>query len=189
MATVADLLVRISADSTGLRKELNAVKRQIKDSFGTEALKLSQKAQTSLKYIAAGMAGVVSASVIMSAKMDMTKRAFETLTGSIEKAQQHLDELEKFGATTPFEFAGLTEASKKMQAYGFEVQSVIPILTVLGDAAMAVGLGQEGIDRVTLAIGQMNAKGKVSAEEMRQLAETGLPVWDILPGKLGIPTA
>ncbi len=189
MATVADLLVKISADSSGLRKELNAVKRQIKDSFGTEALKLSQKAQTSLKYIAAGMAGVVSASVIMSAKMDMTKRAFETLTGSVEKAQQHLDELEKFGATTPFEFAGLTEASKKMQAYGFDVQAVIPVLTVLGDAAMAVGLGQEGIDRVTLAIGQMNAKGKVSAEEMRQLAETGLPVWDILAGKLGVTTA
>lgn len=189
MATVADLLVRISADSSGLRKELNAVKRQIKDSFGTEALKLSKKAQTSLKYIAAGMAGVASVSVIMSAKMDMTQRAFETLTGSVEKAQQHLDELEKFGATTPFEFAGLTEASKKMQAYGFDVQAVIPILTVLGDAAMAVGLGQEGIDRVTLAIGQMNAKGKVSAEEMRQLAETGLPVWDILAGKLGVTTA
>jgi tape measure domain-containing protein len=76
-----------------------------------------------------------------------------------------------------------------MQAYGFDVQAVIPVLTVLGDAAMAVGLGQEGIDRVTLAIGQMNAKGKVSAEEMRQLAETGLPVWDILASKLGITTA
>lgn len=189
MATVADLLVKISADSSGLRKEINAAKRQIKETFGTEALKVSQKAQSSLKYIAAGMAGVVSASVIMSAKMDMTKRAFETLTGSVERAQQHLDELEKFGATTPFEFAGLTEASKKMQAYGFDVQAVIPILTVLGDAAMAVGLGQEGIDRVTLAIGQMNAKGKVSAEEMRQLAETGLPVWDILAGKLGVTTA
>ncbi len=189
MATVADLLVKISADSSGLRKELNAAKRQIKTAFGTEALKVSQKAQSSLKYIAAGMAGIVSASVIMSAKMDMTKRAFETLTGSVEKAQQHLDELEKFGATTPFEFTGLTEASKKMQAYGFDVQAVIPVLSVLGDAAMAVGLGQEGIDRVTLAIGQMNAKGKVSAEEMRQLAETGLPVWDILAGKLGVTTA
>ena len=189
MATVADLLVKISADSSGLRKELNAAKRQIKTAFGTDALKVSQKAQSSLKYIAAGMAGIVSASVIMSAKMDMTKRAFETLTGSVERARQHLDELEKFGATTPFEFTGLTEASKKMQAYGFDVQAVIPVLTVLGDAAMAVGLGQEGIDRVTLAIGQMNAKGKVSAEEMRQLAETGLPVWDILAGKMGVTTA
>lgn len=51
MATVADLLVRISADSSGLRKELNAAKRQIKDSFGTEALKLSKKAQTTLNIL------------------------------------------------------------------------------------------------------------------------------------------
>lgn len=189
MATVADLLVKISADSSGLRKELNAAKRQIKETFGTEAMKLSQKAANSLKYIAVGMAGIVTASVVMSAKMDMTKRAFETLTGSVQKAQEHLDALEKFGATTPFEFTGLTEASKKMQAYGFGVDAVIPVLTVLGDASMAVGLGQEGIDRVTLAIGQMNAKGKLTAEEMRQLAETGLPVWDILASKLGTTTA
>jgi len=189
MATVADLLVKISANSSGLRKELNAAKRQIKETFGTEAMKLSEKAANSLKYIAIGMAGIVTASVVMSAKMDMTKRAFETLTGSVQKAQEHLDALEKFGATTPFEFAGLTEASKKMQAYGFGVDAVIPVLTVLGDASMAVGLGQEGIDRVTLAIGQMNAKGKLTAEEMRQLAETGLPVWDILASKMNITTA
>jgi uncharacterized tellurite resistance protein B-like protein len=113
MATVADLLVRISADSSGLRKELNAAKRQIKESFGTEALKLSKKAQTSLKYIAAGMAGVVSASVIMSAKMDMTKRAFETLTGSVEKAQQHLDELENSGLRHRLNLLALRKHQKR----------------------------------------------------------------------------
>ena len=37
----------------------------------------------------------------------------------------------------------------------------------------------------------MKAKGKVSAEEMQQIAETGLPVWDMLAKKIGvdIPTA
>jgi len=189
MATVADLLVKISADSSGLRKELNAVKRQIKTSFGSDAMKLSSNVESSFKYIAAAMAGVGVAAVTMSAKMEMTKRAFEVLTGSSAKAQQHLNELEKFAATTPFEFAGLVDASKKLQAYGFSVDAVIPIMTALGDASMAVGLGQEGMDRITLALGQINAKGKVTAEEMRQLAETGIPAWDILASKLGITTA
>lgn len=186
MATIADLLVKISGDSTELRKELNAVKRQIKTAFGSESLNLSNQIERSFKYIGAAMLGVGVASVVMSSKMEMTKRAFEVLTGSADKAKEHLTALEQFGATTPFEFAGLTEASKKMQAYGFDVQAVIPILTVLGDAAMSVGLGQEGIDRVTLAIGQMNAKGKVSAEEMRQLAETGLPAWQLLADNIGV---
>jgi len=33
---------------------------------------------------------------------------------------------------------------------------------------------------VTRAIGEMQAKGRVSAQEMRQLADAGLPVWDAL---------
>lgn len=189
MSTVADLLVKISADSSGLRKELNAMKRQIKTAFGTDAMKLSSNVESSFKYIAAAIAGVGVAAVTMSAKMEMTKRAFEVLTGSSEKAQEHLNELEKFAATTPFEFEGLTNASKKLQAYGFSVDAVIPIMTALGDASMAVGLGQEGMDRITLALGQINAKGKITAEEMRQLAETGIPAWDILASKLGITTA
>ena len=186
MATIADLLVKISGDSTGLRKELNAVQRQIKTAFGSESLNLSNQIERSFKYIGAAMLGVGVASVVMSSKMEMTNRAFEVLTGSADKAKEHLTALEQFGATTPFEFAGLTEASKKMMAYGFNVDAVIPILRTLGDAAMAVGLGQEGIDRITLAMGQMNAKGKVSAEEMRQLAETGLPAWQLLADNIGV---
>jgi tape measure domain-containing protein len=189
MATIADLLVKISGDSSGLRKELNAVKRQIKTAFGTDAMELSSNIERSFKYIGAAMLGVGVAAVTMSAKMEMTKRAFEVLTGSAEKAQTHLDELERFAAATPFEFAGLTDASKKLQAYGFSVDAVIPVMNALGDASMAVGLGQEGMDRITLALGQINAKGKVTAEEMRQLAETGIPAWELLASKLGMTTA
>ena len=37
----------------------------------------------------------------------------------------------------------------------------------------------------------MQAKGKVSAEEMLQLAEAGVPAWEMLANKIGtdIPTA
>ena len=183
---VADLLVVISANSSELRKELAAVKRNIKDAFGTESMKLSEKVASKFKWIAAGAAALGIASVKMNADMEMTTRAFEVLTGSTDKAKEHIAQLERFAATTPFELPGLLDASKKLQAYGFQTEAVIPIMQTVGDAAMAVGLGQEGIDRITLALGQMNAKGKVSAEEMRQLAETGLPAWDMLAKGIGV---
>ena len=183
---IADLLVTISANSKGLRSELAAVKRNIKDAFGTESMKLSEKVGSKFKWIAAAAAALGIASVKMNADMEMTTRAFEVLTGSAEKAKEHIAQLESFAATTPFELPGLLDASKKLQAYGFQVDAVIPIMRTVGDAAMAVGLGQEGIDRITLALGQMNAKGKVSAEEMRQLAETGLPAWEMLAKGIGV---
>lgn len=35
-------------------------------------------------------------------------------------------------------------------------------------------------------MGQIQAKGKLSAEEMLQMAERGLPVFDVLKDKLGL---
>ena len=37
------------------------------------------------------------------------------------------------------------------------------MLAAIGDAAAMLGIGEEGIGRLTNAIGQMQAKGKVSA--------------------------
>lgn len=75
---------------------------------------------------------------------------------------------------------------------GFEAEECIPLLTSIGDAASGLGAGQAGIDQITRALGQMNAKGKVSAEEMMQLTETGIPAWQYLADVISngdIPTA
>ena len=63
---------------------------------------------------------------------------------------------------------------------------MIPTLTAVGDAAAGVGLGAEGINRITLALGQMAAKSKVQAGEMMQLTETGIPAWKMLADQIGV---
>ncbi|HHW27523.1 MAG TPA: hypothetical protein GXX23_09385 [Firmicutes bacterium] len=45
-------------------------------------------------------------------------------------------------------------------ALGFEAQDVIPTLTAIGDAMAAMGKGTDGIDAVTLALGQMRMAGR-----------------------------
>lgn len=180
------LRVYIGANTGEFDKAMKRLKSDLNSTFGGSAMKASQNLMKKMKYVGAGLLAVGAAAVKMSADMAVTKRAFETLTGSAEKAQAHLNELEQFALKTPFEFSGLTEASRKLQAYGFEAEAVVPILTSLGDAAMAVGLEQEGIDRIALAMGQMNSQGKVTTKAMRSLAETGLPVWQMLADKIGV---
>ena len=63
MATIADLLVKIGADTSDLRKELNATKRQIKTAFGSEALDVSKKSLAVLGGIGAYLAALGVASV------------------------------------------------------------------------------------------------------------------------------
>lgn len=186
MATIADLLVKIGADTSDLRKELNATKRQIKSAFGSEALDVSKKSLAVLGGIGAGLAALGVASVKAGASLQSTKTAFTNMLGSAEKAQDFLAKMQDFAAKTPFEFSQVSQAAQKFIAFGFSAEQVIPTLTAVGDAAAGVGLGAEGINRITLALGQMAAKSKVQAGEMMQLTETGIPAWKMLADQIGV---
>ena len=59
----------------------------------------------------------------------------------------------------------------------------------MGDAAAGVGAGQDGVNRLTLALGQIAAKGKLASGEMMQLTELGIPAWQMLAEKLGTDVA
>lgn len=191
MATVADLKVIIGANTAGFNKEMGTVQRQLKRTFDTSNLGISKGAAGIIAATGIAIAGLGVAAVKAASDMEQTRIAFTTLLKDGEKAKNFLSELEKFAATTPFELPGVLDASKRLLAFGFTAEQVIPILTAVGDSAAALGIGEAGIQRLTLAIGQMQAKGKVSAEEMLQLAEAGVPAWDMLAKKIGvdIPTA
>jgi tape measure domain-containing protein len=124
-----------------------------------------------------------------NAAMEQTAVSFKTLLHSGEAASKMMKDLQKFAATTPFEFPEIASSAKRMLAFGFSADSILPMLNSVGDAVSALGGGAFEIDRVTTALGQMKAKGKVSAEEMMQLAEVGIPAWDLLAKGLGVTTA
>jgi tape measure domain-containing protein len=132
-----------------------------------------------------GFKSVVRESIDFNSMLQTAQIGFATMLGSAEKAQAFLDDMADFAARTPFEYPELLEASKRMLAYGFAAGEVLPTLRAVGDAAAALGSGSEGINRITLALGQIRAKGKLSAEEMRQLTEAGVPAWHILAEAMG----
>lgn len=132
------------------------------------------------------LAGVGTAALSMASDFEQAEIAFTTMLGSGEEAKKFLDELKAFAASTPFEFTDLQNAAKRLQALGFEATTVIPIMRTVGDAVAGLGGGAAMIDRITLALGQMQAKGKVSAQEMNQLAEAGIPAWQALADKIGV---
>jgi tape measure domain-containing protein len=150
------------------------------------------KAVTTAKYGALGVAalGGVAASrgLKLASEAEQAQIAFTTMLGSADKAQQFLADLTKFANTTPFELPQLRDASKRMLAFGFAADQVLPTLTAVGNAAAGLGLGADGIDRITLALGQMRAKSKVSGDEMLQLTEAGIPAWEILAKRMNTTT-
>lgn len=120
-----------------------------------------------------------------NANLENTKIAFSTMMGSSDQALRHLKELQQFALSTPFGFQDLVEASQRMQALGFEAKEVVPVLNDVGNAVAAAGGGKERLDRVVLALSQMQSKGRVMTQELNQLAEAGIPAWKIMEVQLG----
>lgn len=142
-------------------------------------------------YATLKMMGEVVASTITpiyeySSAMEQNTVAFKTFLGSTELATKYLGDLQKIAADTPFELPGVTEAGKKLLAFGFDAKQSLDMLRTIGDTAAGLGQGTEGIDRITLALGQIKAKGKVMGDELLQLTEAGIPAYTILADKLGL---
>lgn len=117
---------------------------------------------------------------------EQTVVAFNTLLGSAEKASKFLAEAQEFANTTPFEFPELLDSSKLLLAFGFEADKILGMMETIGDTSSGLGAGAEGIDRITRALGQMYAKGRVQSEELLQLQEMGVPAAEILQEELGL---
>lgn len=114
-----------------------------------------------------------------AANAEQVDIAFNTMLGP-ERAKKMISDLVEFAKTTPFEMAGLNKATQQMLAYGFAADDVIPMLTDVGNATAALGAGQQGIDAITRALGQMHGKGVAASQEMMQLTEVGIPAWEYL---------
>jgi tape measure domain-containing protein len=172
-----------------LQKGFRALGRSLKDAIGTDALKVSQGAVKTLAGFGAGLAAMGTKALQEAGKFQQVEAAFTNLLGSAEKAGDYIRELQDFAKKTPFTFEDLTVGAQRFMAMGFAAEEVIPTLKAVGDAAAGVGLGAEGINRISLALGQIKAKGTVQAEEFRQLAEAGIPAWDMLAKKMGVDVA
>ena len=189
-AQVDQALADFQKFTTDLGKQIDEQKKKFEE-LATVGESFTKVGTALTLGITAPLVGVGAAAVKVSEQLNQARVSFTTMLGSAQAADDMLKDLQKFAATTPFEFPELVDAAKRMQALGISAQQVIPYLTSIGDAAAAMGGGKEVIDGITLALGQMSAKGKVSAQEMNQLAERGIPAWELLSSKIGtsIPEA
>ena len=105
---------------------------------------------------------------------------FETMLKSKKKAMKFMDSAKKFASVTPFDTSAVVSNAQRMLAYGFSDKDINPDLTKIGNASAALGAGEEGISRVSRALGQMKTNGRLNAEDMNQLTDVGINAWKYL---------
>lgn len=109
-----------------------------------------------------------------------------TMLGSASAADAKIRELQQFAAKTPFTFESSAKGAQRLLAMGVAANDLIPTMRAAGDAVSAAGGDTETFDRVLLAIGQIQTKGRIMGQELLQLTEAGIPATRILQRELGL---
>lgn len=102
------------------------------------------------------------------------------------KAAAFLREMNEFAARTPFSTEQALSLSKYMQAVGVSMTTTKSFLQVITDTAAATGATEENLQRIVFGLGQMMTKGRIANEEIRQLANANIPIYEILQEELNL---
>ncbi len=182
MPTLAELTLRINS------LEATVAKQRL-DALSGSALNLT--AVAAKLGLSLGAISLIKQSLQLAATYEQTAVAMESLLGNATQAHKILRELEQLADRTPFQFQDIAQSARLMLALGTAGEKILPTMKAVLNAAAALGGSPETMNRIVLALGQIQSKGRVQAEEMRQLAEAGIPAWEILATKIGvsIPTA
>jgi tape measure domain-containing protein len=170
----------------GLRADLLSVAR---DAGTTEGAldRLSRRGDRVLGFgtaAAAGLGLAASASLKASGEIAMAEIGFSKALGSMEAARAQIEELKEFDRASPFSFTESVKGAQRLLAVGFAGDKLKETLTDIGDAAAGTGGSTDDFMGIGRAIGQMRNKGKVSMEEINQLADRNIPALQILQKQL-----
>ena len=120
-----------------------------------------------------------------SKELEYARMVYSNLFGDVALAEEFINVLKDYSAITPFTFKQSEQAAKRLLAYGIEYKNIMYVME--GVLAAATVQGNDAIiEPISRALGQIYTKGRLMNEEMRQLAEAGIPVYEILQEKLGL---
>lgn len=103
---------------------------------------------------------------------------FNALMGSIEGGEKATEWVKQFTKDTPLQLEEVSRLFVRLKAFGLDPMN--GTLQAITDQAFKLGGGFQEAEGISLALGQAWAKQKLQGEEILQLIERGVPVWDLL---------
>lgn len=132
-----------------------------------------------------GFTGMATATINYNAMLEQSGVAWKTLLGTQKEAVATQKLIQKIASKTPFDFEGIDSFAKKLTLANLGGKDLERNIKAVADAVSAVGGSTDTFDGVGTALAQMSNKGKITAEEMQQLAERGVDGWGMLAKSTG----
>ena len=186
--TVDELIVRIKADTRQLERSLGNIRQRTDAAFNETR---GRRFQNTLRGVGnAAKIAAVSVGAIAAVKVAQTGAEFEQLKlslqsvfGSAAAGQQAFDRITQFAQESPFQIQDLTKAFIQLKAAGIEPTQ--EMLSTFADAS-SVAVDSLGAFQAMVRITQRSTGGGLGLEELEQIADRGIPVYEILAERIGV---
>lgn len=105
-----------------------------------------------------------------------------------EAARGYLEVMKQLAIFSPFTTEQIAEGNRLLQVYGFLGDEALRLTELLVDFGSGAGLDSELLNRISLAVGQIRAEGRLLARDQLQLSQAGIPMLQILSEYTGQST-
>ena len=111
-------------------------------------------------------------SIKAATEMEALKAGLTSITGSASETDRQLSRLKEIAKLPGLGFQEAVQGSVRLQAAGLSADLAEKSLKSFGNAIAAVGGGKAQLDTVTLALSQIAAAGKVTADNVNQISNS-----------------
>ncbi len=170
--TIGDLQYTLSLDDKPLQRGARSAKSVLKGLDGAFA-KMANLSLATQGVATFGRKLYEFGSTFVGAAADLEKltQGLTAVAGSSREADEQLDRLRQVAKLPGLGLEEAVQGSINLQAVGLSAKQAEGALSAFGNALATVGKGKAELDGVILALTQMAAKGKISAEEINQIGE------------------
>ena len=195
--TVDELVIKIQADTSDLRKQLNNIQGRLNATgkagamafgagagaggFGAALSKIPKSAIAATAALA-GMGVAVAKVASVGSQFEDLKDSLDTVFGGMEQGQEAMDRVMRFAQTTPFQIEDVTKAFISLKSSGIEPNE--DMLQAFADTA-STSIDQLGAFEAMVRLVQRSAAGGLGLEEINMLDDRGIPATKMLTDALG----
>jgi len=109
--------------------------------------------------------------------------AFDVMLGSVDKRRKLMKEITDFAIKTPFDLPTLVQGSKRLLAFGVEMEDIIPFLEMLGNVSAGLDVP---MSRLIINFGQVKTLGRLMGRELKDFQIAGVPLGPMLAQIAGV---
>lgn len=135
--------------------------------------------------LTAPLTALVTIATRNAVEFDSLRRGLEVMAGSSAEAARQLERLKEIAKAPGIGFQEAIQGSIRLQAVGFSARDAEKALIQFANAVALTGGGREELSRITVQLGQLAAKGKVVAQDLKPIIEAGPAVGQALVKAFG----